>query len=169
MRLVFFRHGIAHDRAAADCPPDPERALTPKGIERTTLSARGLSALGVEPALVLTSPYTRALQTARIAAHELGVRLDHLHESDALLPEAEPKALFTLLAREKAGEILCVGHAPNLDRVLAYAIGAGDARLTEIKKAGAARVELFVPGRAGGTLVWLLTPKALRALATKSD
>ncbi|MFN7955637.1 MAG: histidine phosphatase family protein [bacterium] len=167
MRIVLFRHGIAHARGAPDCPPDPERALTLKGIERTTLAARGLNALGVEPALILTSPYTRALQTARIAAHELGVRLDHLHECEALLPDAEPKALFTLLAREKAGEILCVGHAPNLDRVLAHAVAAGGAPFTEIKKAGAARVELFVPGHAGGTLVWLLGSKTLRSLASK--
>ncbi len=165
MRLVLFRHGIAHDRAAPDCPAEPERALTPRGIERTTLAARGLGVLGVAPTLILSSPYTRAVQTARIAASELGCGSEVVRETEALLPEADPKALFALLAREKSGEILCTGHAPNLDHVLAFAVANRASPFTELKKAGAARIELFVPGRPGGTLVWLLGSKALRALA----
>ncbi len=167
MRLVLFRHGIAHDRAAPDCPPDPERTLTPKGIERTTAAAAGLARLGVNPALILTSPYARALETARIAARALGVRADHIHETEALLPESDPREIFTILAKQKAPDILCAGHAPNLDAVLALAVAGRATPFTELKKAGAAMIELFVPGSAGGTLVWVLGSKALRALGSE--
>jgi hypothetical protein len=40
MRLYLMRHGIAIDREDPDCPPDPERYLTPKGIQRTRAAAR---------------------------------------------------------------------------------------------------------------------------------
>jgi phosphohistidine phosphatase SixA len=39
MRLYLIRHGIAMDREDPKCPPDTERALTPKGHEE--ISTRG--------------------------------------------------------------------------------------------------------------------------------
>ncbi len=73
MRLYLMRHGIAIDREDPDCPPDPERYLTPKGIQRTRAAARGLRALRVKPTALLTSPFVRAVQTGEIVCEVLGL------------------------------------------------------------------------------------------------
>ncbi len=90
MRLYLMRHGIAIDREDPDCPPDPERYLTPKGIQRTRAAARGLRALRVKPTALLTSPYVRAVQTGEIICEVLGLDCKQLKTTDALKPEAKP-------------------------------------------------------------------------------
>ena len=65
MLLYLVRHGIAMDREDPNCPPDTERALTPRGMKRTHAAALGLLALKVKPDAALTSPgWLRAAQTA---------------------------------------------------------------------------------------------------------
>jgi len=162
--LYLMRHGIAIDREDPDCPPDPERYLTAKGIEKTRAAARGLRELGVAPDAVLTSPYLRAVQTAEIACEALGLRGSKLRRTEALLPEADPTELFRELHRLRAHEVICFGHAPNMDLLIAHALGTPRV-VTSLKKAGVACLELssFSAGR--GSLVWLLTGKALRRAA----
>src|SRR5579864_7790946 len=99
MRLYLMRHGIAIDREDADCPPDPERYLTPKGIQRTRGAARGLRALRVKPTTLLTSPYVRAVQTGEIVCEVLGLDSKQLRTTDSLRPEAKPIRLTEDLAR----------------------------------------------------------------------
>lgn len=165
MRLVLFRHGIAHDRADPACPPDPERELTDEGRKKTRRSALGLGALGLLPTRVLTSPYRRARETAALVADALDVPPAQITVTDALLPDAAPYALFHALFAFQAGDetVVCVGHAPSLDRVLALALTGKSAPVTELKKAGAALLEVADLPQASGHLVWLMPPRALGA------
>jgi phosphohistidine phosphatase len=166
MRLVFLRHGIAVDRADPDCPPDPERPLTDRGRKRTQAAAEGLRALAVVPDRVLVTPLLRARQTADLATAALGVARARPQVVQALVPDAPAAPLFDLLARaDDAACVLVVGHAPHLDRAVRFACDRGDEPLWQLKKAGAACVELDRPGKPGGRLVWLFEPSALRALA----
>src|SRR5580700_6869597 len=71
MRLYLMRHGVAVDREDPDCPPDPERYLTPKGIDRTRAAAQGLLELKVKPDALFTSPYVRAVQTGELVCEVL--------------------------------------------------------------------------------------------------
>ena len=71
MRLYLMRHGMAIDREDPDCPPEAERYLTPKGIERTRAAAHGLLELNIKPTVLLTSPYVRAVQTGEIVCEVL--------------------------------------------------------------------------------------------------
>jgi phosphohistidine phosphatase len=170
MRLVFFRHGIATDRDDPKGPPDAERPLTDKGVRRARAAAEGLRVLDVEPTRILTSPLLRARQTAELAAAALGVARTQVQIVTGLAPDDAPSAIFEVLARHADAEsLLLVGHAPHLDRALRYALDRGDAPVTSLKKAGAACVELSKPGKPGGQLVWLLGPRALRALAQAND
>ncbi len=164
MLLYLFRHGIAIDREDPECPPDPRRFLTRKGVEKTRGAAQGLAALGIEPELIVSSPYVRAAQTAEIAAEALKYPHARIRQSDALLPSADPAHVLRELSRLRVKEVLCAGHAPNLDEVIACAVGAS-AVITSLKKAGAACLEMdsFSPGQ--GTLIWLHTPRSLRLLA----
>ena len=169
MRVVFLRHGIATDREAPDGPPDADRPLTPRGKKRTAFAARGLRALDVSPDQVFTSPFLRARQTAELAAAALGFAQAKIQIVPGLVPDAPPGALFHVLARHHAAEqVLVVGHAPQLDIALRFAVDRDEAPLWALKKAGAACVELERPGKPGGRLVWLLEPGALRALAHAS-
>ncbi len=158
-----MRHGIAINRDDPACPPDPDRHLTPNGIARMEAAARGLRVLGVQPGLIFTSPYLRSVQTAEIACAVLGYPVKKLRRSDALLPESKPEELFQELAAIKAEEVMCFGHAPNLDLVIAAAVGKGDL-FTALKKAGLARLEMESLSPPKGLLAWLHGPKTLRRL-----
>lgn len=162
MHIVLVRHGIAIDREDPACPPDPERALTEQGRERTHYAALGLRALEISPGAILTSPYVRAVQTAELIAAALKVAPEGIERTELLVPDAPPRpALGLILSRAgTAGTVLVTGHAPNLDLVLA-AMFDRDEPFTELKKAGAAAVEVTPEGP---VLRWLHEPWALRKL-----
>lgn len=162
MQLYIVRHGIAIDREDPKCPPDPERYLTEEGVEKTAQVAKGVAALGIAGDLFLSSPYIRAVQTAEIFARELGYAKQKIRRTDMLLPGAEPSHVFRELARDKqASAVFLFGHTPQLDDVIATALGSKK-HLTALKKAGVALVELKRVSPPIGTLVWLATPKLLR-------
>lgn len=165
MQLYIVRHGIAIDREDPRCPPDPERYLTEEGVEKTGQVAKGVAALGATADLFLTSPYVRAVQTAEIFAAALDYAKQKIRRTDLLLPGAEPSLLFRELAREKqASSIFLFGHAPQLDDIIATALGS-KRHLTALKKGGIALVELRRLSPPIGVLVWLATPKILRRTA----
>ena len=162
MQLYIIRHGIAIDREDPQCPPDPERYLTEEGVEKTRQVAKGVAALGVASDLLLTSPYVRAAQTAEIFASALDYPKQKIRRTDLLLPGAEPSQLFRELVKEKqVSSVFLFGHAPQLDDVIATALGSKK-HLTALKKAGVAFVELKRLSPPIGQLVWLGTPKLLR-------
>ena len=162
MQLYLIRHGIAIDREDPQCPPDPERYLTEEGVEKTKQVAKSVVALGVVGDLLLTSPYVRAAQTAEIFASALEYPKQKIRRTDLLLPGAEPSQLFRELAKEKqASSVFLFGHAPQLDDVIATALGS-KRHLTALKKAGVAFVELKRLSPPIGQFVWLGTPKLLR-------
>src|SRR5471032_563126 len=68
--LFLVRHAIAAERGEA-WPDDAKRPLTSKGIARMREVARGLTALGVEIEVVLTSPLLRARQTTDVLVEVL--------------------------------------------------------------------------------------------------
>jgi phosphohistidine phosphatase len=162
MRLYLMRHGIAIDREDPDCPPEPERYLTPKGIQRTRGAARGLRALRVKPTTLLTSPYVRAVQTGEIVCEVLGLDSKQLRTTDSLRPEAKPIRLTEDLARLQ-GEVICFGHAPQLDEFIALALKA-TAPFTELKKSGVACLDIDSLSPLRATLFCVLTSRILRRL-----
>ncbi|GAC1615822.1 MAG: phosphohistidine phosphatase SixA [Candidatus Acidiferrum sp.] len=165
MDLYIIRHGIAVDREDPKCPPDPERYLTEDGIEKTKQVAKGLAALGVAPDLLLSSPYVRAMQTAEIFAAVLDYPKQKIRRTELLLPGGEPSLLFRELAKDKqSSAVLLFGHAPQLDDLIATALGSKH-HLTSLKKAGVAFVELKRISPPSAQLMWLAPPKLLRKAA----
>jgi phosphohistidine phosphatase len=165
MRLYLMRHGPAIDRDDPDCPAESERYLTTKGIERTRKAAHGLAELGIAPAILLTSPLVRAVQTGEIVCEVLGIDPKNLHATDALKPEAKPSRIAEELGRGDDQEAICFGHAPHLDDFIAFALGAG-APMTTLKKSGVACMDMTTLSPPTGQLRWLLTPKLLRNLGS---
>ncbi len=162
MEVYVVRHGIAIDREDPKCPPDPERYLTEEGVEKTKRVAAAVAALGATPDLLLSSPYVRAMQTAEIFASALDYSKQKIRRTDLLLPGAEPSLFFRELAKDKQTSTLFVfGHAPQLDDIIAAALGSKH-HITSLKKAGVALLELKRVSPPNGQLVWLAPPKLLR-------
>ena len=162
MEIYVVRHGIAIDREDPKCPPDPERYLTEEGVEKTKRVAAGVAALSARADVLLSSPYVRAMQTAEIFATALDYPKQKIRQTDLLLPGAEPTLLFRELAKDKHHSTLFIfGHAPQLDDVIATALGSKH-HMTSLKKAGVALLELKRVSPPNGQLVWLATPKLLR-------
>ncbi len=164
MLLYLVRHGIAVSRTDPAGPPDAARPLTPEGMEKTAAVAQGLTKLHIRPTVLISSPLLRAVQTAEIFAEALEFPLTRVRRSDSLRPESKPRLLFAELARIRADEVMCFGHAPHLDKTIAAAATAKEIPFTQLKKAGVALLEFhsFAPPRA--LLSWLYTPKILRRL-----
>lgn len=162
MEIYVVRHGIAIDREDPKCPPDPERYLTEEGIEKTKRVAAGVEALGASPDLLLSSPYVRAIETAEIFAAALDYPKQKIRRTDLLLPGAEPTLFFRELVKDKqTSTIFIFGHAPQLDDLIATALGLKH-HLTSLKKAGVALLELKRVSPPSGQLIWLAPPKLLR-------
>jgi phosphohistidine phosphatase len=162
MQLYIVRHGIAIDREDPKCPPDPQRYLTEEGVKKTEQVAKGVASLGTTADLFLTSPYIRAAQTAEIFAAALEYAKQKIRRTDLLLPGAEPSLLFRELAKDRqASSVFLFGHAPQLDDIVATALGS-KRHFTSLKKAGVALIELKRISPPIGMLAWLATPKLLR-------
>lgn len=163
MILYLVRHGIAVDRTDPKSPPEAERPLTARGVQKTRAAALGLRALGAKPDVMITSPFVRAAQTAEIFAETLGFALEKIRVSETLKPAENPADILKELSRLRAKEVACFGHAPHIDLLVAQLAGARSA-FTVLKKAG---VACFEQTSAHGhwELRWILTPKVLRQLA----
>jgi len=163
MLIYLMRHGIAIDRDDPTCPPEADRYLTPKGIERVRAAAEGLLNLEIAPQVFLTSPLLRAAQAAETTCQVLGVSPKKLRKTDALLPAAAASLIYTELAKLKTSAVICFGHAPQMDEAIARAVGAPIA-FTSLKKAGVACLELEALDPPHGLLKWLMGPGALRRI-----
>ena len=115
MRLLVFRHGIAEDHAADGT--DASRALTGQGVERTRAAARGLAAFTDPPDVILSSPKTRALQTAREAGAAFGRDVEVL----AALADGPPAETLRALAARTEEAVMIVGHEPMLSELVEQA------------------------------------------------
>jgi len=161
MELYFVRHGIAVDHAP-DGGGDAARALTEDGIERMRVAARGLRRLGVEPQALLSSPYTRARQTAELLATELrqAVQLADLLKSGCDLAALER----TITPFAHLQRIMVVGHEPDFSQIIGDLTGGR----VEMKKGAVCRVDIDSVASRYGTLIWMLPPKVLRELGARA-
>ncbi len=162
MRLLIIRHAVAVERGAPGIADD-DRPLTPEGEKKFKKAARGLARIAPRPGAILSSPLPRAFRTAEIAAAAWG----------RLTPEKTPALVGGSLADLAAAlapygaeaTVALVGHEPHLSGLLAELLGSRSAE-NGWSFAREAPPSWRSPGDlgAGGTLVWFLTPKLLRAL-----
>src|SRR5262249_55117637 len=143
---------------------DLERPLTERGTARARRSARGIARL--EPGLgrVLTSPATRALDSARLLARALGLAVDP-ESVPSLAPGRSWRATLARLAKEPvAAQVPLVGHEPELSVLAAALMLSAELNALAFKKAGACAIDCDLPEQGRGRLRWWLAPGALRAL-----
>lgn len=163
MIIYFLRHASA-GKTMLNPKKDERRPLDEEGNLQARYVGRMLANLDVQVEQIVSSPLTRARQTASLVANELAfesaVQLD-----DALRPEADFDQFQNMLARYKKNDaIMVVGHNPSFTEFLSKSVSAGTGTAeVDFKKGAVAKVEMN--GRAG-TLQWLVTPKIARALQT---
>jgi phosphohistidine phosphatase len=159
MEIWLLRHAAAEDRAPSG--RDADRTLTEDGHRRARDVGKGLAAMEPEIALVLTSPYARARQTAEAAARAL--RLDgKVRETSALEPHADPAEVLGELLEEGVESVLLVGHEPHMGALLGRLVAGGPGLEIPMKKAAVARV--VWDGSGPGELRAVLPPKVLAKL-----
>ena len=182
MIWVLVRHGIAWDRLAADCPPDPLRPLTSIGIRKTRSAMQGLATqLRLDDVILASSPYLRAQQSAEIArdvfAEHRGAKkraLD-IHCLESLSPGGDPGQLQLASCWDSARTRILFGHSPDLERFAAYLLWGRDkadrdyetsGTFLKLKKAGALCIQV-ASSSTPPTLCWAFPPKLLRALGAQ--
>jgi phosphohistidine phosphatase len=165
MDCLLFRHGIAID------PEDWEgeealRPLTPKGIEKAREAVAGLRRLDLVPTHILSSPFKRAIDTAKLLSEQFKAHLE-VQVCDELLPDAPSDKLLPLLASLPDDAcVACVGHEPQLGEAAGVMLFGRPVAGLSLKKAGACCIGFERPPKAGGGfLKWWMTPAQLRKLA----
>lgn len=154
-QLWFLRHGEAEPH---DARPDVDRQLTPRGEEQSRAAGRALRALEISFQLVLTSPRVRALDTARLAAQELGIE-EVVIDGSLSGGFSVDDALELAAAAGADKRVLLVGHNPDFVQVV-HDLTGGD---VDMKKGGIAAVRMRGPRR--GELVVLLRPREISLVA----
>jgi len=121
MKIYLVRHAEAVERA--DGLEDSTRWLTLKGRKTIQKVAWRLQKNSVRPDLIITSPLTRAVQTAELIMAGAGKRTVLVADS-LLAPESTPEQLLELILRlNKADSIMLVGHEPLLSQAAALLLG----------------------------------------------
>jgi phosphohistidine phosphatase len=161
MLLALLRHGIAEDAGPRTGGRDEPRRLTDAGIRRMRAAARGMTALGLAPSMVVTSPLRRCVETAEIVASALGAEV---LRDERVAPGMTVDDIADLIAMHGSeGELMVCGHQPDLSRAVAELTGGSS---VEMRKGSLALMELRSARPNGGHLVGLYPPRALRALGT---
>lgn len=145
--IFLLRHGEAEDTNGDDAA----RRLTVKGELQARVAGEALVALKIELDACLTSPKVRTAETARLACEPLAV------EPEVTL-ELRGGGFDALALTAGRGDVLLVGHEPDLSDEVARLTGGR----VKLSKGGLAVID-------GTTLVALLRPRGLRAIAAAQD
>jgi phosphohistidine phosphatase len=168
MDLYIIRHAIAVDEGTPGYEEDSQRPLTEKGRKRMRQAAKGLCSLGVELDLILSSPYTRARETAEILADVFKIRKS-INFSENLAPLSDPDLLIAELNEKySVGSIALVGHEPNLTSLAGLLISENAGMDMTLKKGGVCKLSADdLRHTRKATLEWLLTPGILVEIGDK--
>ncbi len=157
MKIYFLRHGIAEDRGTGQ-GEDIARPLSEQGKKLMAREAKGIAGLELEIGAIISSPFDRAYETAKIVAGELGM-LDDLSRDERLRPGFNMVLLAGLL-RDRYGKkpLLLIGHEPDFSLTIGGLIGGGR---VQIKKGSLICVDMKDASGSSGELIFLLPAGAL--------
>ena len=167
MNLYIVRHAIAVQRGTPDYEDDSQRPLTDKGRKKMRKIVKGLRQFDTPLNTILSSPYVRARDTAKILADEFKLE-NQLYFSENLVPPGNLEALVDEIHEKYDVENLAlVGHEPMLSQLISWlTTGHTDMELN-LKKGGVCYLSsdnLYQDHRAA--LEWLLTPALIVELSS---
>jgi len=166
VNLYIVRHAIAVQRGDPGYEDDSQRPLTAAGKKKFKKIVKGLAQLGTEFDVILTSPYVRARDTAKILAKEFGMKNDVAFSDNLIQPGNFENLIKEIQEKYDVNNLALVGHEPMLSSLISWlTTGNTDMKMT-LKKGGVAFLiaeNLYQDGRA--VLQWLLTPAQMVELA----
>ncbi len=154
-----MRHTDAVDGGAGG---DFARVLSDKGRKQAEKAGNWLKRqLAAGAPLVVTSPYPRAHETAKLVAESLGSGVGVIPDERlacGMTPETGSALLYEFAKGGSA--LLLVGHAPDLGWLVSYLLGAKDTAV-EMRKGSLAYLSAARAGFGGAVLQWLVHPKLI--------
>lgn len=165
MILYIMRHAEAVE--GSDTLRDEWRYLSENGRTVAEKISSAIARSGPKPRLTITSPLTRAVQTAEIIA-EKACRKNVVVASELLLPGAAISDLVTHIKGVAAAkQIMLVGHEPQLGLLAASLLGREGSDIS-LKKGGCVALELDPDKRAKpAVFLWYLVPGRKRITSFK--
>lgn len=160
MKFYLVRHAIAEDAGTSGHEDDSLRPLTEKGGDKMKKIASALRDLGVEPDLIVSSPYVRASQTASILAKTLKYK-DELVYNDSLVPMGEPGDMIgEINEKYSVDELMLVGHEPSLSALASVLLAGNSDLVIHLKKGGVCCLSVDdLHNNRKAVLEWLITPR----------
>jgi phosphohistidine phosphatase len=160
MQILLLRHARAVRRGALGYPGD-DRPLTEQGVREITRASKGIARIVPDVDMIITSPLSRAVSTARIVRAAFGKEVP-LKIWKSLLPDGETKRLFEELASLGTVErLMLVGHNPGMEAIAASLLGF-TTPVVKFKKGSLCRIDVTgLPPTEPGHLIWHVTPKML--------
>jgi len=129
MTLYLLRHAEAEVMAASDSA----RRLTEKGEAQAERTGKFCRKHGIVPDMILTSPVTRALQTAKLVAKSLDAA--ELVEVPWAACGMDPfQAVEEMQNYKKFSSVMLVGHQPDLGALAALLIGCDNVGALHVRK-----------------------------------
>jgi len=151
----LVRHAHAGDAERWE-GPDELRPLTGKGRGQAERLGAFLATVGIRPDRIISSPKTRAHQTAEIIGLALGITVDI---DERLSSGCDLGCLDVVLGDSGARAPMVVGHDPDFSNLLSGLLGSAP---QEMRKGAFATVDVRRPLRSGtGVLRWLIPPELL--------
>jgi phosphohistidine phosphatase len=139
MILYVVRHAEAAEES--DVLQDEWRYLTGNGRSAAGKMSSAITKIGPKTRLTITSPLTRAVQTAEIMTQK-ACRKNVVISSGLLLPGGDISELVTYL--KGCGDckrVMVVGHQPQLGTLIATLLGRDEAKI-ELKNGACVALEL---------------------------
>lgn len=139
MRILTL---VRHAKSSRDYPElsDFERPLNNRGRKEAPAIAGRLRKADIKPDLLISSPATRAITTARLFAQELNLHLDEI----VLNPHIYEASAWTLMHIVRSlppehGEVMLFGHNPGISH---FARELAECPFDEMTTSSAVRIEL---------------------------
>jgi phosphohistidine phosphatase len=116
--LLIVRHGKSDWSVEAS---DIDRPLKKRGKKAATRLGKWLRQQHIQPDVIISSPATRAITTARLVCE--AIRVDHIVEDERIYETSLSDLLLVLadIPAEKSRAML-VGHNPGLESLLLYLV-----------------------------------------------
>jgi phosphohistidine phosphatase len=159
MKLFLQRHA----QPVKGHPMDATRELNEDGKAQADAMGDWFRDLTGRCDIVISSPFARAMQTAKIMADKLGC---HVADTRMLQPDGNPKDAWAEIERlaQQSKDVLVVSHDPLINALLMWLLGL-DAGVPEVRfEWGAIAHVRFKAKPSEGikstnTLAWLVDPK----------
>lgn len=128
-KLFLLRHARALEKVGDQ--KDIERELDPIGLQNSTRMGMNLFDKGISFDIIISSPATRAMQTASLVAEQIKYDTAKIHQNEEIY-EASVRTLLQVVNRLKNDweTVMIVGHNPSITYMTEYLTGSEIGNMT---------------------------------------